>query len=118
MKIAIATDGDFVAQHFGRCPYYTIVEVNGSQVVAREKIFNPGHEPGFLPVYLSSFAVSCIIAGGMGPKAQDLFAQKDIKTIVGVSGKIERVIEDYLKERLDVGKSFCDHGPDHVCEND
>jgi len=27
MLIAIATDGNFVSAHFGRCPSYTIIEI-------------------------------------------------------------------------------------------
>ncbi|NVM30725.1 MAG: dinitrogenase iron-molybdenum cofactor, partial [Candidatus Helarchaeota archaeon] len=33
MKIGIATEGDSVAQHFGRCSAYTIVELQGTEVL-------------------------------------------------------------------------------------
>lgn len=66
-KIAISTDGEAVAAHFGRCPAYTIVEINDGVIQSRELIANPGHEPGFLPGYLAERGVTCIVAGGMGP---------------------------------------------------
>ncbi len=118
MKIALATDDGFVAEHFGRCPEYTIVDIKGNQVVNRETILNPGHQPGFLPLFLSSFEVSYIIAGGMGPKAQNLFKERNIEPITGVSGELKQVIESFLRDQLERGESFCNHGPGHTCDHE
>lgn len=109
MKLAIATENSMVAAHFGRCSEYNIVEVEDSKVVAREVIANPGHEPGFLPVFLSRQGVSCIIAGGMGSRAQALFAEKNIETYTGITGPVEQALNDYLKGSLKPGKSMCNH---------
>ncbi|MDN5348287.1 MAG: hypothetical protein PWP65_1851 [Clostridia bacterium] len=110
MKIAIATEGNRVSQHFGHCPEYTIFTVNDGSIVSKTIIPNPGHQPGFLPGYLSNLGVSCIIAGGMGPRAQELFAAQGIKTVLGVSGEIEAVMQAYLSGKLQGGESTCDHG--------
>ncbi|HHY97691.1 MAG TPA: dinitrogenase iron-molybdenum cofactor [Firmicutes bacterium] len=110
MKIAIATDGEMVAGHFGRCPEYTIVSTDGDNIESSVVIPNPGHEPGFLPGYLAKLGVSCIIAGGMGPRAEGLFREKGIKTVVGVSGPVNEVIKAYLAGNLESGESLCDHG--------
>ncbi|NLA12416.1 MAG: dinitrogenase iron-molybdenum cofactor [Firmicutes bacterium] len=109
MKIAIATDSGNVAQHFGRCPAYTLVEFADGEVVGKEVIDNPGHQPGFLPGFLAKYGVSCIIAGGMGWRAQDLFAAQNIKAVVGVTGPVEQVIDDYLSGNLQSGESLCNH---------
>lgn len=119
-KIAIASDGPVVAQHFGRCPSYTLVEVDNGRPVNKSVIPNPGHQPGFLPRYLKDKGVSCVIAGGMGPRAQSLFEEQGISTIVGVTGPIEEVIESYFSGNLSGGESLCEHdGQDHspICEN-
>jgi predicted Fe-Mo cluster-binding NifX family protein len=113
MKIAISTDNEYVSAHFGRCPAYTLVEIQNGRVVAREEIPNPGHQPGFLPQYLSERGVGVIIAGGMGPRAQGLFAEKNIQTIIGVQGRIDDVIEKYLRHELEAGQDLCDHGEHH-----
>jgi len=52
LKVAISTDGDVVSAHFGRCPSFTIVEIQDKQVVKTDTIANPGHHPGFLPQFL------------------------------------------------------------------
>lgn len=110
MKVAISTENGYVSSHFGRCPSYTIVEIREGKITGREEIPNPGHQPGFLPRYLAERGVHCIIAGGMGPRAQDLFAQNNIETITGVQGQIDDVIEKFLKNELEAGEDLCDHG--------
>ena len=110
MKIAISTEKNIVAAHFGRCPEYTIVTVENGKVVKEEVIPNPGHKPGFLPKYLSEKGISTMIAGGMGPRAQALFEERKIKTIIGVSGTLDEVIKEYLAGRLKSGESMCEHG--------
>lgn len=109
MKVAISTDQGYVSAHFGRCATYTIVETQEGQISSREEIPNPGHQPGFLPQFLSERGVSCIIAGGMGPRAQALFAQKNIETIIGVQGPIDDVIEKFITQELEVGDDLCGH---------
>jgi len=110
MKIAISTESGFVSAHFGRCPAYTLVEIENGRIIQRSEIPNPGHQPGFLPVYLSRMGVNAIIAGGMGPRAQGLFAEKNIQTVIGIQGPIDEVIEKFLRQELEAGQDLCDHG--------
>lgn len=118
MKFAISTDQGYVSAHFGRCSSYTVVETKEGQILSREEIPNPGHQPGFLPQYLSEKGINCIIAGGMGPRAQALFAQKDIETIIGVQGSIDEIIEKFIKQELEGGDDLCGHkhGEHPPCE--
>jgi predicted Fe-Mo cluster-binding NifX family protein len=109
MKIAISTDQGHVSAHFGRCASYTIVEIKEDQILKQEEIPNPGHQPGFLPQYLSDMGVNCIIAGGMGPRAQALFAQKSIETIIGIQGSIDEIIVKFMNQELETGEDLCDH---------
>jgi len=113
MKVAISTENGYVSAHFGRCPTYTLVEIQNGRIVAREEIPNPGHQPGFLPEYLSAKGVGVIIAGGMGPRAQGLFAEKNIQTIIGIQGTIDEVIDKFLRQELEAGQDLCDHGHRH-----
>jgi len=110
MHIAISTDGDFVSAHFGRCPSLTIVDIEESEIIKKQVIDNPGHHPGFLPRFLHERGVECIIAGGMGQRASILFNEQNIKTIVGVSGKVDDVLEKILKGTLVGGESLCKPG--------
>jgi predicted Fe-Mo cluster-binding NifX family protein len=109
MRVALSTDQGYVSAHFGRCPSYTIVDIKEGQILDRQEIPNPGHQPGFLPQFLSQRGVDCIIAGGMGPRAQALFSQNNIETIIGVQGSIDVVINKFINQELEKGQDLCDH---------
>jgi predicted Fe-Mo cluster-binding NifX family protein len=110
MKTAISTDNGQVSAHFGRCPEFTIVDIEKGKLIKQETIQNPGHEPGFLPEYLGKKGVKAIVAGGMGPRAQGLFAEKGIDTIIGVTGSVEDTIAKMIAGTLKSGQSFCTPG--------
>ena len=110
MKIVISTDGDFVSAHFGRCPTFTIIEIEENKLISRQTLDNPGHHPGFLPQFFHQKGIKCIIAEGMGQRAQGLFAQFGIDAIMGVSGRIDEVIEKIIKGSLEGGENLCRPG--------
>lgn len=110
MKIAISTDGEFVSGHFGRCPSFTIAEIEGNKLVKKEVVPNPGHHPGFLPQFLKEKGVEYIIAGGMGQRAEGLFAEAGIKTVMGADGKVDDVIGQVLNGTLKGGENICRPG--------
>ena len=109
MKVAVSTDSGQVAAHFGRCGEYTLAEIADGKVGKVEVIPNPGHEPGFLPRFLAEKGVKAIICGGMGPRAQGLFAEQEIETWMGASGPVDAVLSDFAQGRLARGASTCDH---------
>ena len=110
MKLAVSTDSDRVSAHFGRCQFYTIVELEDKKVLSKSVIETPPHQPGFLPKFLNEQGVNCVITGGMGPVAIDLFQEMSIEPIIGVSGKVDEVIQDYLLGKLQSGESQCTYG--------
>ncbi len=110
MKVAISTDGDLVSAHFGRCPSYTILDIESDKVTKKEIIDNPGHQPGSIPQFLHEKGVKCIICGGMGARATGFFGELNIQAIVGITGKIDDVIKELLKGTLKSGESFCNPG--------
>ncbi len=110
MRIAISTDGDIVSEHFGRCPSYTIIDIEEGKVAGKEVVANPGHHPGAIPEFLNEKGVKCIIAGGMGMRATGFFNEYGIETIVGISGKIDDVVEKILNGTLQGGESLCKPG--------
>ncbi len=110
MRVGISTDGDFVSVHFGRCPSFTIVDFENGEIMKKEVIGNPGHQPGSIPQFLHQKGVECIVCGGMGRRATSFFDEFGIKTIVGVSGRIDEVLERLQNGTLAGGESLCKPG--------
>ena len=51
-----------------------------------------------------------IVAGGMGQRAQGLFAEHGIEVVVGVEGGTpEALVAAYLDGTLRGGQNICDH---------
>ena len=110
MRVAISTDGDVVSAHFGRCPHFTILDLEDGNVTKKEVVENPGHQPGHIPRFLHQKGVTCIVSGGMGMRAQGFFAEEGIQTILGASGKVHDVIEKLKQGTLKGGESLCKPG--------
>jgi predicted Fe-Mo cluster-binding NifX family protein len=110
MRCVISTDGGRVSAHFGRCPEFTVVDIENGEVKKTEVIANPGHSPGYLPEYLAGMKAECIIAGGMGQMAVSLFNEKNIKPVAGVTGSVSEVIEKLKNGTLEGAESLCSPG--------
>lgn len=112
MKIAIPSTGGKVCMHFGHCDVFDVFEVDkvGKKIIKKESLTPPPHEPGVLPKWLATQDVECIIAGGMGSRAQQLFQQNNISVITGApADTTESIIDLYLNEKLVTGSNTCDH---------
>jgi len=109
MRVAVACDSGYVSQHFGRCSEYRLFDVEDGKIVGETTLKSPGHEPGVLPRLLASHGVNCVIAGGMGPSAVNLFRQNNVQVLTGASGKVEEVVNAYLDGTLQLNESSCEH---------
>ncbi|MBO8153877.1 NifB/NifX family molybdenum-iron cluster-binding protein [Thermovirga sp.] len=109
MKIAVAMENGNVCEHFGHAPSYAIFTIQENKIVEKEELANPGHTPGFLPKWMASFGVDAIIAGGMGPRAVQLFKEQGITPVIGAKGPVEEVVQKYCEGTLQTGPSACDH---------
>ena len=110
MRVAISTEGEFVSAHFGRCPVFTLVDVENGKITNKKEVANPGHQPGAIPQFFHEKGVNCIVAGGMGQRATMFFEEYGIQTIVGVSGKVDDVVGQLKKGILEGGESLCKPG--------
>jgi ATP-binding protein involved in chromosome partitioning len=122
MHIAIAAEDDKgldgqVSMHFGRCPYYVMAEVKdgkviGSRVEKNEHFGN--HQPGQMPVYIRDLGANVILAGGMGPRAVDMFHSFGIEVATGAVGNVGKVLDAYLRDEIK-GIVPCEHDHPDSC---
>jgi predicted Fe-Mo cluster-binding NifX family protein len=101
-----------MSPHFGHCEYFTLFDVDekSKKIISVDKIQSPEHQPGLLPKWLAERNVSVVVAGGMGPHAQEIFKQNNIKVVLGViESNPEKVVLDYLNGQLTTGDNVCNH---------
>jgi len=110
VRVAISTDGEFVSEHFGRCPSFTVVDIEDGRVTNTRVLENPGHQPGVIPQFLHQKGVNCIVAGGMGMRARGFFDEAGIQAILGIKGKIDDVVRLLQSGTLKGGESLCKPG--------
>ncbi len=107
MKIAVASAGAQVTQHFGHCENFIVFDAENGAIVGQETIPNPGHRPGFLPNFLADRGVNVIISGGMGGGAVEIFNERNIEVITGAAGGASQAVERYLAGELRSTGSIC-----------
>jgi len=95
----LGLDGE-MAQHFGRCPYYVVVRVNGEHLVEQTRIeANPHaqqHGPGVVPKFVDSLGADVILAPGMGQKAIAWFDRLGVEVATGSRGQVGATLQAYL----------------------
>ena len=112
MRIAIPTANGRLSPHFGHCEEFVLVDVDCDKktILGKETMGSPAHQPGLLPRWLAQHGANVIIAGGMGMRAQSLFAEQNIEVVVGAAAEEpETIAEKYLSGTLETGQNICDH---------
>ena len=112
MRYAIPVSCGMMSTHFGHCEQFALIDANEErkEIVRKEFVPSPGHQPGLLPEWLAEQGVSVVIASGMGSRAQSLFQQNRIEVVIGtLEMDAERAVLSYLDGKLVTGDNICDH---------
>ena len=117
IRVAVASEENQVTGHFGHCQNFNIYDCENGDIVNKEAVPNPGHKPGFLPVFLYEKGVNVIISGGMGGGAVDIFNEKGVEVVVGASGNSDEAVKSYLAGNLKSTGEVChEHEHEGECE--
>ena len=118
IRIAVASEGNQVTEHFGHCRNFQIFDAEEGRISGSFSLDNPGHRPGFLPNFLHDQGVKVIISGGMGGSAVELFNGHGIEVVVGAQGDARTAAEAYLAGDLVSTGSVCqEHEHADQCED-
>jgi predicted Fe-Mo cluster-binding NifX family protein len=112
MRIAIPVADGKLSAHFGHCERFALLDVDPEKraVLKKEEVPAPEHQPGLLPRWLAERGATVIIAGGIGGRAQGLFAEQGIRVVVGAPADApEELVTAYLAGTLKTGDNVCDH---------
>lgn len=104
MRVIVSTDDNngldsVVSPHFGRCPFFVMVDVEDGEVKTAQAVSNPcypHHQPGEVPRFIHSLEANVMLTGGMGRRAIAFFQQYGIEAATGASGTVRHALEQYL----------------------
>jgi len=112
MKYAVPVSGGLMCAHFGHCEQFALIDVDEKkkEVIKKELVDSPPHQPGLLPTWLAEKGVNFVIAGGMGMSAQNLFQERGVKVVLGaMESDPEKAVLRHLTGELTTGENACDH---------
>lgn len=120
MRIAISIEADngldsIVNPHFGRCPFFVLVDVNNNEITKWEVVTNPyfpNHQPGQVPEFIHMQNADVMLTGGMGARAIELFNEYGIEPVTGAEGTVHQTLAAYLNGHLH-GFGPCAHSEEH-----
>ncbi len=120
MRIAVSADNkrgldSVVSPHFGRCPHFVLVDMDGQEVNDVKEVDNPffgHHQPGQVPAYVDSLGANVMLTGGMGGRAIMFFQQFGIEGVTGAYGTVRQSVERYLGGELQ-GAAPCKESQEH-----
>jgi len=124
MRIAVSADNkqgldSVVSPHFGRCPHFVLVDLEGDNVGEVREVDNPyygNHQPGQVPAFIASLEANVMLTGGMGGRAIMFFEQYGIEGVTGAYGTVRQSVERYLGGQLK-GAAPCAESEEHAhCE--
>lgn len=120
-RVAFSSEDDrgldsVVSHHFGRCPYYVLVDVADGEARGVRTVENPffaDHRPGQVPRFIAEQGADAIVTGGMGRRALEIFRLEKIETVTGAQGTVAEALKDYLDGRL-AGARPCRESVQHA----
>ncbi|MHA1581802.1 MAG: NifB/NifX family molybdenum-iron cluster-binding protein [Candidatus Baldrarchaeia archaeon] len=110
-RIVVATQGpggldDYVSPIFGRCPTYTVVDVENGKIIrvtvqqntAMASPMGAGIQAAQI---IANLGANIVIAGNFGPNAFTALTSLGIKVMAGIMGvKVRDAIEQYIAGKL------------------
>jgi predicted Fe-Mo cluster-binding NifX family protein len=120
MRIAVSANENSgldstISPHFGRCPYFALVDVEDGTISGVQNIANPyysQHQPGQVPGFIRSQQADVMLSGGMGGRAVAFFQQYGIQPVTGASGTVGQSVEMFLSGQL-TGTAPCAESIEH-----
>ena len=120
MRVAVPVLGGSFCAHFGGADKFALVDVDDQSrtMTSTRMEAPPPHEHGVFPMWLRSQGVTTVLAGGMGPRAVQIFQRLGIETVLGIDGgEPEQLVRAFLDGTLVASGEGCGGGELHHCHD-
>jgi len=101
-----------LSEHFGRAPYFIIVELEDGNISNVQVVPNESeHFGGFgrPPDRILQFMPNAVITYGMGPRALSIFQEVRIAVLKANADTVKDVVEAYRQDKLEELTEGCRH---------
>jgi predicted Fe-Mo cluster-binding NifX family protein len=106
-----------LAEHFGRAPYFAVVDVNDKGDVANVKtVPNVGEHTGgmgYTHDHILGLQPDAIIVYGMGPRGLNTFQSAGVAVLRANAATVGEVITAYKDDKLQELTEGCQHAHHH-----
>jgi len=118
MKITIPTNGsrgmdEEVAQHFGRCKTYTVLDENGNIVEIFENTSEHMGGSGLPPELMKKHGTNILLCRDIGPRALMLCNELGIEVFIGDADTVREMFKIWKESKLkkaDINDTCKQHG--------
>jgi len=128
MKVCIPSMGDkglndVIGEHFGRVPYYTIVDTESNEVEVINNTSEHMGGQGYPPEVIHKAGGEVMVCAGLGRRAIMMFEEMGIMVYVGAQGSIQNVVDLWKNNKLQAATdenackqhAFKQHDHKHGC---
>jgi predicted Fe-Mo cluster-binding NifX family protein len=120
-KIVIPTENQEginsqVAEHFGRTPYFTVLELDNGKIVNVCTIANTSEHVGGVGTafeQIIELKPKAIIVNGMGPRGISNFTNANVKVLRANTGVVTKLVEAYTAGQLEDLTEGCSEAQHH-----
>lgn len=121
-RIVIATENQEginapLAEHFGRAPYFTVIDIDNKGGIAGVKPLPNVSEhvggTGSPHDYITELKPNALIVHGMGPRGIMAFQSAGIQVLKANANTVKEVIEAYKQGKLEGLTEACPHAHHH-----
>jgi predicted Fe-Mo cluster-binding NifX family protein len=111
MIIAMPLENGRLAQRFGRCEAFLLINVDDATktVSGETTLVPPPHEPGLIARWIREEGADVVIARGMGRRAQRILGDNGARIVVGAPDYAPApLVARFLMGNLTTGENECD----------
>jgi predicted Fe-Mo cluster-binding NifX family protein len=106
-----------LAEHFGRAPYYAVVDLDDNGEVANVKtVPNVGEHAGGMGYshdHILGLKPNAIVVYGMGPRGLMSFQNAGVAVLKANAQTVGEVVEAYKQDKLQELTEGCEHAHHH-----
>ena len=106
-----------LAEHFGRAPYYTVIECGEDGEVSNVRtVPNVGEHAGgmgFSHDHILEYKPTVLIVYGMGPRGLNTFQSAGVAVLKANANTVSEVISAYKNDSLQELTEGCEHAHHH-----